>query len=307
MINTPMDILELFPVRKTGKQKQAFRSAVKDYAEKLGYSVAVEKGSFGAMNIMIGDPDSAKYLVTAHYDTPARMLFPNFITPCNFAVYLAYQILIVLLFFVVAFVVSFVVTLATGLEELAFFSAYVSYFGLLFLMMFGPANRHNYNDNTSGVITLLEIACTMPKHLRRKVCFVLFDLEEAGLIGSASYRKAHKHATANQIVLNLDCVGDGNEIVMFPNKLLKGNAKYMDRLDSICGQFGERKLVLHRKGFAICPSDSSNFPLGVGIMAFKRKKLIGLYCDRIHTERDTILEQTNINILRSALITLICQ
>ena len=60
-------------------------------------------------------------------------------------------------------------------------AAYISYFAMLLLMMFGPANRHNSNDNTSGVITVLEIMSTLPENLRDKVCFVLFDLEEAGL------------------------------------------------------------------------------------------------------------------------------
>ena len=37
MLNTPMDVLDRFPVRKTKKQKETFRSAVCAYAERLGY------------------------------------------------------------------------------------------------------------------------------------------------------------------------------------------------------------------------------------------------------------------------------
>ena len=75
MIEKPMDVLSMFPVRKTKKQKQAFRDAVQSYATTLGYDLTVEKGS-GAHNIVIGDSTNAKYLVTAHYDTPAAMPFP---------------------------------------------------------------------------------------------------------------------------------------------------------------------------------------------------------------------------------------
>ncbi len=307
MIQNPMDVLKQFPIRKSKKQKQAFQEDVRTYCESLGYSVTIEKGSMGARNVVIGDPDRAKYLVTAHYDTPATMFLPNFITPCNFLVYLAYQLLVVGVFFLIAFVIAFVITILTESMELAFIGAYVGYFGLLFLMLLGPANKNNYNDNTSGVVTVLEIAKTLPENHRDKVCFILFDLEEAGLLGSAAYRKAHKEATEKQIMLNLDCIGDGTDIMMFPNKKLKQNATEMDRLGKICGKFGEKSLNLHRKGFCVCPSDHKNFPLGVGIMAFNRKKIIGLYCDRIHTNRDTILDQTNVNILRAALITLICQ
>ena len=37
----------------------------------------------------------------------------------------------------------------------------------------------------------------------------------------------------------------------------------------------------------------------------KRGKI--LYLGRIHTNKDTILERTNVNLLRAALITLICR
>ena len=87
-----MDVLREFPVRKSKKQKQAFRAAVRSYGERLGYPVTEEKAPFGARNVLFGDPDKADFLVTAHYDTPARLPFPNFITPQNMAVYLVYQI-----------------------------------------------------------------------------------------------------------------------------------------------------------------------------------------------------------------------
>ena len=58
------------------------------------------------------------------------------------------------------------------------------------------------------------------------------------------------------------------------------------------------------KGFAIYPSDQKHFPYGVGIAAFRRKKGIGLYVDRIHTWRDTILEEENVDYLRDALLKL---
>ena len=93
MIQRPMDIVHQFPVRKSKQQKQAFRDAVQSYAESLGYSVTVEKGSLGSHNVVISDPSKAKFLVTAHYDTCARMPVPNFITPCNVWLYLGYQLL----------------------------------------------------------------------------------------------------------------------------------------------------------------------------------------------------------------------
>ena len=84
MISKPMDVLQCFPIRKSKKQKQAFRDAVQSYLKTIGYDSAIEQGRLGAKNIVIGNPETAKFLITAHYDTPAAMPFPNLITPCNF-------------------------------------------------------------------------------------------------------------------------------------------------------------------------------------------------------------------------------
>lgn len=306
MLTNPIDVLEQFPVRKSKKQKQAFRDTVQAYAEGLGYTVTTEKGSMGAQNVVIGDPESAEYLVTAHYDTPAHLPFPNFITPCNALVFIAYQLLLTVVLIGIPLIPAGLVGYAADSFELGYLCWYTLFIVLMVMMMVGPANKHNANDNTSGVVTVLEIARTLPEAHRSKVCFVLFDLEEAGLIGSASYRKAHKKATNSQIILNLDCVGDGDEIMMFPTAKLRKDAGKMAALEAITTNSGSKKIALHHKGFAFCPSDQANFPHGVGIMAFHREKILGLYCSRIHTNRDTILEQTNVNILRAAITSLIC-
>ena len=305
MLTQPMDILEQFPIRKTNAQKQGFRNDVESYAKQLGYPCKIERGNRGTQNIVIGDPESAKYLITAHYDTPASIGLPNIITPKNLFFYLLWQIFIVGLLIVLAVVVGYSVWFFTHFDRLAFLAGYIVYMAILLLVMFGPANKNNANDNTSGVVTVLETVRTLPENLRSKVCFVLFDMEERGLVGSSLYRKSHKNATDNQLILNLDCVGDGDEMVMFPTKKLKKDENIMASLDRICGHNGNKILSLHKKGFYVYPSDQRNFPKGVGIAAFRRSKVLGLYCDKIHTKRDTTLDQTNVNILRAALTTLV--
>lgn len=306
MLKNPMDVLTVFPVRKSKLQKQAFRDSVQAYVRELGYDCTIENGSFGSRNIVIGDPEKAKYLVTAHYDTPARMLVPNLITPCNPLTFIAYQFAVVLMMLLpaVAFgILAGVLTRSPNLGQMAYTLFLLAD---MYLMMLGPANPTNANDNTSGVVTVLEIARSLPELHRDKVCFVLFDLEEAGLIGSASYRKAHKNATNGQIVLNLDCVGDGDQIIFFPGKKLKKNTSAINALKHLGGWFGDKHISVRDKGFSVYPSDQKNFPMGVGIAAFHKSKFAGPYCSRIHTKNDTILDETNVNILRAALSTLIC-
>ena len=302
MINKPLDVLEHFEIRKTKKQKTAFIQAVTDFAQQHGYTTTVEKGTFGCRNLIFGDPEKADYLVTAHYDTPASIGLPNFITPCNPVIFILSQILILIPFFAVSFIVAFLVGLMTNDNMLIYWAFYLTYMGMLYLLMFGPANRHNANDNTSGVVTVLETMSALPESLRDKVCFVLFDLEEAGLVGSSAYRKSHRMATDRQIVLNLDCVGDGDHIVLFPNRKVLKDKNKLASVEQLVRTDNGKTIQLHKKGFAYCPSDHKHFPYGIGIMAFHRAKLLGLYCDRIHTWRDKVLQTENVCILRAALI-----
>jgi len=323
MLNNPMDVLKQFPVRKTKAQKAAFRSAVQSYAGKLNYPVTVEKGSFGACNLLLGDPETAKFLVTAHYDTCAGMLLPNFITPCNVPVYLTYQLGLILMIIVGAIALSVAESVAlAGIAVLLgnhLGDAWILFVGLVapslfgfsglllvLMLVIGPANKNNANDNTSGVVTLLEIARTLPENQRHKVCFVLFDLEEAGLIGSASYRRKHKKASSDQLVLNLDCVGDGDHLLMIPSKKLRNDRKKLTSLYKACGYFGKKSLLVHEKGATVYPSDQKHFPYSVGICALNARKKL-LYMSRIHTKQDTVLDETNVNILRAALTTFICR
>lgn len=297
-------LTQLFPVRKSKKMKQLFRETVQSYASSWGYESHVENGSLGVRNLVIGDPGNAKVLVTAHYDTCAVLPFPNLLTPCNFLPFLGYQLFVMAVLLAVPTILGVLIGWLTGNGEVGYWMGYAFFWVLLILIFVGPANQSNANDNTSGVVTLLEIARTLPENQRDKVCFVLFDLEEAGLLGSASYRKAHKKETDIQLILNLDCVGDGDYIRLFPTKKLKKDEKRMAALHKICGNFGRKNIQIRDKGFSVYPSDQAAFPYGVGICALRKSKL-GLYLGRIHTKRDTILEQTNVNLLRAALTTFI--
>ena len=274
------------------------------WLQNLGYPVCEEEGSFHSCNLVIGDPQRARYLVTAHYDTCARLPFPNLITPCNFWTFLLYQIFICLMLMLPALAVGGLVGYLLHSFDIGYFLFVVLLWAAIVLMLIGPANSSNVNDNTSGVVTLLEIARSIPELHRKNVCFVLFDLEEAGLIGSASYKKKHKREIPSQLVLNLDCVGEGDDIYFFPTAKLKKSKERLAPLQKLAGGYGKKSIAVRTKGFSIYPSDQSNFPYGVGICALKRG-WAGLYLSRIHTPRDTVLDETNVNILRAALTTLI--
>ena len=300
-----MDVLRQFPVRKTGKQKAAFRVALQSYAQRMGYSYREEKGHFGSRNLILGNPESASYLITAHYDTCAALPFPNLITPCNLFLFCLWQVALSAAIILLAVIAGTAAGMLTQDHPLGFWIGYLCFWMILVMIYVGPANRSNANDNTSGVVTVLEIARTLPENQRKKVCFVLFDLEEAGLIGSSCYRKKHTQEISRQLVLNFDCVGDGDCLMMFPTGRLKKDKNRMAVLETMVGKFGKKTLSIRKRGFSVYPSDQMCFPYGVGICALRKGRL-GLYLSRIHTRRDTVLENTNVNILRAAITSGIC-
>lgn len=300
MTYTTKELLEKHQVRRNKKQKAAFLKLVEEHADKHGYVCSTEKGNFGSTNIIVGDVPSAKAVYTAHYDTCAVTPFPNLITPKNMFLYLVYQLVIVAALFVVAFALGFGVKYLFSLSGISldnravYFISLAAYFGLFSLMMFGPANKHTANDNTSGVATLFEIMASLPDGDKGKIAFVFFDLEESHLIGSSSFAKAHKEEMKDKLLINFDCVSDGDRI------LLAVKEKAADAIPMLKEHFTERgkfKVDIRSKG-VFYPSDQANFDRGVGIATLKYSKLFKTeYMDRIHTPRDVIFEEENVEYL----------
>lgn len=308
MLQQSRKILDDFQIRKSRKQKEAFRNWLCEELKKAGYAPSVEKG-FAAKNVVVGDPDTAKVIFSAHYDTCAVLPIPNFITPRNIFFYICYQFLLVIpLFLAVAVLEGVLLVVAEELESLPLlllmpFTSIALCIFFVWWIIDGPANRHTANDNTSGVITLLETALSLPEADRKKVCFVFFDNEEKGMFGSAAFVKKHKSVKKSTPVLNFDCVGDGDSIQFFPHRRLKKDQGTMERLKaSFLPTEGKDVQVVRSFGFY--PSDNANFKRGAGVCALKHKPVVGYYMDRIHTKNDTVLEEENIRILRDGALRL---
>lgn len=308
MTETIKDIFDNYQVRKTKKQKTAFAQYVKQIAERHGYDFKIENGSFGARNIIIGNPDTAKVLYTAHYDTCARLPFPNFITPKNFFIYLLYQLFIVGIFFVLAFAIGILSGLVLSflpINEDVYYIIIstlpqIIYLVLLYLLLGGPANKNTANDNTSGVTTILNIVEKLPQDKKMNVAFVLFDLEEAGLFGSSSFASKHKAIKKNTLVINFDCVSDG-EVILFALK--RTTKKYAELLEKAFVSTPDVAVDITKSAFY--PSDNASFRGGIGVAALKKSKFFNtLYMDRIHTKRDIIYREENIQFLTDGAIKL---
>lgn len=302
MTDFTREILEKWQVRKTAAQKTAFIERMQ-----REFPALQVEGNRGCRNLVIGDVDSAQLVLTAHYDTCARMPLPNVVLPQSALLSLLYGFVLVIPILVLAVLSGFgvnLLALVLGMDESsALMIGNLAYLAMLFLLValiyVGPANPHTVNDNTSGVITLIELLSTLTEEQRQKVAFVFFDKEELGLVGSTQFRKQHREAAMTMRLINFDCVSDGDTIALICARAVPEEEK--DRLQAaFAAPEGKRVLVARRMFY---PSDQRHFPLGIGVAALKGKKL--LYLDRIHTKRDTVLDEANIRLLVSAIARLV--
>lgn len=299
MTEAAKTVLTTYEVRKTKGQKEAFRAFLCRELEKLGYEPRVESGRslVTSHNVVAGDPEKARVLLTAHYDTCAVLPFPNFITPRNLPVFLLYQLAVAAVILILAAAVETAVLLAFDPPLwVALLTVYAALAFCIWWMLAGKANRRTANDNTSGVIALLEMAAALPPEDRDAVCFVWFDNEEKGLFGSSAFAGAHRRVRADTLTLNFDCVGDGDYLQFFPSGVVKKDSETVALLESAFLSEG-KKVVEVVRGLGLYPSDQARFRRGVGVAALKKAPLIGYYMDRIHTRRDTVLEEDNVQLL----------
>lgn len=296
------EMLSAFPVRKSRRQKEAFRQWAVAKAEGAGYAARVEQnGGLGEnRNVVIGDPETAEVVFTAHYDTPPRMILPNMPLPRNFPLFLLYQLAIVALFLAAAGIVGGIAALLGADKMLSFQLGWLIYVALLLLMMFGPANPHNANDNTSGVATVLSLMAATEERDRPRVAFILFDNEEKGCLGSRAYAKEHPLVRDERLIVNMDCVGVGEHLLFIAPEKVRHMPCY-ERLEKAMAEDEASGAVFFPMEKSRFPSDQRNFKQGVGVCACRKGPRIGYYCAGIHTSRDTRCDQENIGRLTCAL------
>lgn len=300
-------ILQKYQIRKSNKEKTDFIEYLKERLSQSGYDkeqdITIEtkgKGILKTRNIVVGNPNEAEVFVTAHYDTCAVLPFPNLMAPTNPFLFLLTQILVAVLLFFLAGVITFVFALLTNNLFNAGNVYLVVLLFILYYVLFGYRNSHTANDNTSGVVTITHLLEGLSQEHRRKVCVVYFDNEEKGLFGSSFFAKKHKDTVKNKMLINLDCVGDGKNIVLMAKRKARKDDKYPVLQDAMInvdydGRYLSKKMLPMMFG-----SDQVNFDNAIGICALK-KSILGMYCGRIHTPFDTICREENINYLTSAL------
>ena len=289
--------------RRTKEQKDRFIELLKN--KKINVIVEESNKAPKSRNLVVGDVSNAKIILAAHYDTPTKMDFPRITNPAHPLIsyalsFLAFNPLLLMT----------AIAICCLTELCPFWKAiFVLLLMLLQLILallksrFWIANPFNYNDNTSGVITICELLSALNEEQAKAVAFVLFDNEEKNVKGSEWFVECHdKDNLKDKLLINLDCVANGSHILFSINedvsqlhkqKIKEVFSDTQGKLGSVYGLAVDFADQISKKA----NSDHKNFPNGVGIGAFCKNKLGIRYLSRIHTTNDTVFEYKNIEYL----------
>ena len=295
--------------------KREFRVALATGLQKTGWKprLVTQRFIVKNRNVILGDPETAEVIFTAHYDTPAAGLLPKIRTPgrpvCAVAYRVLYGLLIAAAAGLCALLPVFILTMLTALVEMSeslyrVLAALVGYLGCMLVLLAALAvpNTRNCNDNTSGVVTLAELAAALPKALRGRAAFVFFDNAETALLGSAAFRRSLSPQAAAKPVVNFDCVSEGDQLILtLPDGVDDG---LRERLTALTGTFGEKRISLREGRKYRILSDHCRFQNGIGVGAFRATRS-GLYLGRLHTRRDVVFDEENIRLLVGAMTALL--
>lgn len=285
MVEKLVDELSFSQQRMHRKSKSRFREYLKSKAVKLDLEYSEKPKTIFAKNVVIGDLEKAKFVLTAHYDTPPRM--PAFLMRS------------VLFFNIAALVIVLGLFILFPLLELPVILLPLIYMLLFFHTMgFGIANKYNFNDNSSGVITVLGL---MESLKNQEVAYVFFDNEEKGLLGSfalSKYMKKNKqYDPKNKIFINFDCVGRGNTFVINPFSYKRVAREIIEAGN----EFNEFAFEIKRPS-VLAASDHFAFAKyhSLGIMCYNKKGKKYKMND-IHSHKDKNIKKENIEILINAI------
>jgi len=302
------ELLENYQVRRTFKQKQRFVHWMRKHASEYDYQLDEQHYKKRGRNLIVGNPKQAEIFLTAHYDTPPNALFPIATIVGNIPTYILSQAFIFVPIIAILWLLQTVVNVAFGdigfwNEMVPFFWFEVSllFFTLLILwsvqMVMGFANRKNVNDNTSGVTVLLSLLEDLPHDMRSKVCFVFFDDEEKGLMGSKCFKNFYDKETRFKPLINFDCVAHGRHLMFITKKEFR-ESKFNDILAGVA----EGKVVIKEAKKYVYPSDQLIFKNSVGVAALHKMPVLGYYLSRLHSRFDSKFNASNIEVLNQLMI-----
>ncbi|MBE6910143.1 MAG: M28 family peptidase [Ruminococcaceae bacterium] len=300
-------LLRDFPVRNKAQEKERFRLWLTGALREMGYRAELQSRETALQiggrvtNVVAGDPETAKLIYAAHYDTPLRSLLPPLIMPTRPLTALLYLAVTPVCVMLGSFVLSFALTFAVNAPHLTLPLFLLLLFAALLYLRFGPAEMRNAADNTSGVAALLETAAALTPGCRGSVALVFLDGGFGGMSGAKAFRKKYPSVREKPVV-NVNCVARGDELLLLPGKYARWNG---DVLDALLESFesGEKKTVfLKTDGLVYYPSDNRAFRNGIAFCACEKVSGFGRL---IRPRRAESIDDSNITIIKDGLCKLL--
>ena len=289
-----------YPVRRKAQEKENMRTYLIGQLRALGYDARLDDCG-RAVNVIAGDPERARIFYAAHYDTPLHELLPPMICPTRPVACALYQTLTPLLLLVGIFVLSVGVTFVLNLPNMTLPLFIVLLLCALAYLRFGPSERNNLNDNTSGVAALLETAEALTPRYRNDVCFLFLDGGSSSMQGAKGFRRKYPSAKERP-VLCLDCVGSGDELLILPGKGARWDGDLLDAINASFENTARKTCYDKVDGLVYYPSDSRAFKQGVAVCAVRHVRGFGRVIRP--TRRDNALDDENLELLRDGLVRL---
>lgn len=298
-----------FPVRCKPKDKEKFRLWLMGTLREMGYDPKLQHRETAlrlggdVTNVVVGDPEKAKLILVAHYDTGVRTLLPPLIMPTRPLTALLYMALTPVLVLLGSLVLSFALTFPFNAPRLTLPLFLILMLASLLYLRFGPVETRNVNDNASGVVALLETAAALTPGCRDKVALAFLDGGFGGMSGAKSFRARYPSAK-EKTVINLSCVARGDELLILPNKYSRWNGEVLDAiLDSFDGE-DNKTVFLKTDGLVYYPSDNRAFRYSFAICACEHVSGFGRL---IRPRKAETIDDININILKYGLCKLIAK
>ena len=296
-------ILRDFPVRRKSGEKERFHLWLMGTLKELGYHAALQSRETalrlgaGVTNVVAGDPEKAKLLLIAHYDTPVHPILPPLIMPARPVTAFLYLALTPVCVLLGSFVASFALTFALDAPHatLPLFLALLA--AALCYLRFGPSETRNVDDNTSGVAALLETAAALSPRYRGEAAFVFLDGGFGGLAGAKGFRARYPSAK-EKIVVNVNCVAAGDELLILPGRAARWNGEALDALLESFDVNGAKPVFLKTDGLTYYPSDNRAFRGSFTVCACKKLKGFGRI---IAPHKNRSIDPDNLDILKKSL------
>ncbi len=245
--------------RYTAKQKSIFLSQVYQYFLKLGYKISYQNNSNKVnpvTNMVIGELDTASVVVVCAYDTPSRVVIPNYLyypfnTKKNLReenINLFFQfILMGICFISIYFLLIFFKTYSLLFKIISSLICGILVI-IAYKLMKGSANRVNFNRCSSSVALIAKLAQELKEN--KNISFVLLDQNVNSYEGLKLLKKELKNN--KKLILYLDSLAFGTNLVCAHNEkmndiadLLVNHLKDLNIINKTYKQERCRETMLH--------------------------------------------------------------